>query len=57
MFDKKKFFILLILVISVMASGCFRISSDTAIHKDGSVDIKKHDGRRTSSCRADPRSA
>ena len=40
MFDKKKFFILLILVISVMASGCFRISSDTAIHKDGSVDIK-----------------
>ena len=40
MFDKKKFFILLLLVISVMASGCFRISSDTAIHKDGSVDIK-----------------
>lgn len=40
MFHKKKFFILLLLVISVMASGCFRISSDTAIHKDGSVDIK-----------------
>ena len=40
MLHKKKFFILLLLVISVMASGCFRISSDTAIHKDGSVDIK-----------------
>lgn len=40
MLDRKSLMILILVVIAVMAGGCFRISSDTAIHEDGSVDIK-----------------
>ena len=40
MFKRQNLFILLLIFVCTTASGCFRISSDTAIHKDGSVDIK-----------------
>ena len=40
MLDRKSLMILILVVIAVMAGGCFRISSDTVIHEDGSVDIK-----------------
>lgn len=40
MIRRKSFFILLLVVVCTMASGCFRVSNDTTFNKDGSVDMK-----------------